>query len=627
MSNKIPEKITYFGIEFSKDMTVANDEVSFRNSIFTKYDTTPDRKFDDEEWECFVKSVENETNIICQNYKKRNANIEKKYRRKVKKLEKQFRALIKEYNKSHQNSYFKDLTEFIQNHETLYLYVVGDNEDVPEGTILYDISSFGIGYQEETGRCYQQGYLIGLETLSEPEQKYFLELLNSAIKETKQWQNIEETNIMLSDEIEKYTLLSNMAERGVLSETSTTFNDNEIYTKYNETIRSSNNPFWEQIQKLEAERNSLQHEFLITPDYTEDGRAKRELMQQKWVSLDRQIIQFFQASQQWFINNYNNIMSGDYTNVSITTNINPKDFKDESNLKYGTNLNIGHQGTNYSINANGNFETSYNYRNIYSSIALNTATGYEFNADFTDTSNIISINNATEEYEDESVQILSRNTQYNYSMGYSNTRWGFNISHLKSATDGNNFENTTVNVKKYLGNVEFNTSGEFNEMSTKLNAGITNKIKLQNKPQIELNLTQDINTNYDIKTNYVQINTNLSGNINYLINKHNLSGFLSVNDNFYYVKPADKSNYTYGNTLSVGNYINYKNYGANINFAHTVTSSQGDYNNINKSWAFGIGGSYNTSRTSLNLNISHTEGIEDAGTTITAGVKYKINHQ
>ncbi len=309
MTQKIPDSIMYYGIEFSRFMKVDKSEISVKGSIFSLFDTNPDGQFDDKEWETFVKSAQAEEKAQRDMQNSRNNGTIRSYERRLESARQQLVGLLQ---KAETYNGFNKLQEFNEKHNTSsLLQVLPSGTSAPEGVEIIDIYAFGIGQDEATGDCYRQGYIDPAINDLPPEiQQEYRELLDKARSDINEWRRIVNTDAKkITEEINKYSLLLSMAEEGRITQTQTEYGENQIYQNYYTKIRSAENPFWDRLNQAEKRLGSISEEIDRTPD-TQENKEKLRTLQMQLGQIETEHKQLSLASEQWFINTYGNGISG-----------------------------------------------------------------------------------------------------------------------------------------------------------------------------------------------------------------------------------------------------------------------------------------------------------------------------
>lgn len=103
-----------------------------------------------------------------------------------------------------------------------------------------------------TGECYEEGYILGLEKLSESEQNEYLALLEKASESAKLGRKIDKEYEVLDNEISREMILLNYAQAGFINGAVSEEKAQRLVEIYNNA-----NPFNEKIKNIEQRRQQL----------------------------------------------------------------------------------------------------------------------------------------------------------------------------------------------------------------------------------------------------------------------------------------------------------------------------------------------------------------------------------
>lgn len=534
------EIVNYRNIEFTRDTKIdykAGNPII--NTIFQQFDTDMSGDFDDTEWSNYQKHLENK--------RKQNENIEQlqtsnytisHYKKQLNKITKQYDALSEKINKAMVPNYFDELLKFEESHPNVYREGYKDEKDIPQNAYKYDLSIFGMGiYDEEkqcfTGETYIYGSLKGLETLSPKERKQYLRLLDQASKMIKTCHELEKQLEKIEQELDRAINLCDMAQTGMIDKVGSKDYEDQAIQKYVK-IRSEKNPFFKQIQKIEAMRNEL----------IKKGGNRTVEDNKQLEAYSRQLDQLTIASQKWSIAD-----TGTVSKFEIrtgTTYQKTYSLPDEESVKEGQiNFSVGANGSytdeNFQVDASVNVTREFKNRGL-----LNNKYTSAFSAQY---------NRGKETYQAAAnLDIDKDNRNYETSLGYSNQNFNGNIKNVQSYTrseDGfNHTSDTNIHAQYTLQKYNFSADVNHNKELT----------------------TYAINTGMDeISTKVVNITPNLSNQYNSLTRRFTTCASLDLNKQYKKddlsigIQANDSYSLTYGhgkpdheNNLSVSTNIQYQ---------------------------------------------------------------------
>ena len=334
-------------IKFTRDTKVDYGDGNVKiSTIFRQYDKDMSGDFNDEEWaiyEQILKEKDTRKKIV----RDINNNTIQHYSKKLEKLSKEFQKLEKEYSKLDFSAWEK-LLAFEEKYHICRNGYINDSE-IPSGAMKYDISAFEMGiYDEEkqsfTGKCYEKGYLLGLEKLSDEERKEYLQLLKDASRTAKK---AVENNKKLEDlnkEFDKRKALEDMAKAGMITKVGSKDYEEQAYQQYVQ-IRNESNPFYREIKDLEQKREALRLKGNITPE---------DVAQIEQYNI--QIQQLEEASSQWTVANADNFQKVKGGRGFMLTDLSEQLTYSDSNKKELTNTHsVGAMYSNENFNIMGSF--------------------------------------------------------------------------------------------------------------------------------------------------------------------------------------------------------------------------------------------------------------------------------
>lgn len=244
----------YRDIKFTRDTKVDYQKGNaIINTIFKKYDKDLSGDLNNEEW------IEYNSDIYKKSQIQKiityvNNNATKYYGSKLANLVDKYNA-IQTKAMEVDCTFFDKLLQFEEAHQIQREGYI--NENLPNEAYEFDASALGMGiYDEEkgyfTGECYQKGYILGLDKLSDAEKKEYLELLENACKVALDGQAIDKECEQLDDEITKYMILLNYAECGYIKGAVSEEKAQKLIDIYNEA-----NPFYKEIKDLEQKKQQF----------------------------------------------------------------------------------------------------------------------------------------------------------------------------------------------------------------------------------------------------------------------------------------------------------------------------------------------------------------------------------
>ena len=333
--------IDIYNIKFTRDYVADYKNGNpIINSIFRQYDTDLNGRFDNKEWDKYIKdtlSIEERKNDI-KNMTESNAS--KYYKEQLLETLQKYEDLINEYEDLNLNI-FDELREF-ENNNNLKIIGYLNEEDVPDNAYKCDISSFKRGILEGdtfTGETYKNGYIVGLENLSPEKREEYLSLFKRTTDELCKIQAYHQKFEEINNEAEKYKKLADIADNGLMQRVVSKEKADEYIQ-----IWDSSNPFLNSIKNLEEKINKI----WLKVNPTEEEKI---LIEQYRTELKQLNI----ASAQWSISNANSETIEQFKKNNTSLSISPIDINaniDENSISNEINLDFNHNSENWWINTN-----------------------------------------------------------------------------------------------------------------------------------------------------------------------------------------------------------------------------------------------------------------------------------
>lgn len=531
------------------------------NTIFQRFDTDNSGDFDDAEWSRYEKYLEKR--------ERKPGAVESHYRKQFDKIVKKSEELAKKYQKAMTPNYFEELINFEQAHPEVLREGYQDEKELPPNAYKYDISNFGMGiYDEETGyftgETYEHGYINGLETLSEEEKKQYLTLLDKASKMIDNCTKIEKQLNELEQESDRLQALCDMANTGMIDKVGSKDYEEKAYQAYVE-IRSEKNPFYKEIQEIEAKRNALN----LKGNKTEEDKKLLE-------SYNRHLTQLYIASSQWSVSDTDNVEKFEVktgANYQMTHSMpNEESVKNGGEISFSVGAAGSYQDENLDIQGSVNITREFKKTKL-----LDNQYTMSFSGKYDHGGKIYKT--------DLNCDITSDNRNYDLSLAYENGDFSASLQDIESYTRGEEgFDhvrttnlNAAYNVDKYNFSAGLTKSGDMTTYS--LNAGmdgISTPIG---------SFTPSLTNQYSSLTKRFTTSPSLGFSKEYKVG--DLSAGIQVNDNynltFGHGKPEHENN------ISVVTNVEYKGFQGQLQYNNM-------YSGYSKSNTYGVSLKYSTQK-------------------------------
>ena len=289
--------IDYSTFTFSRDTKIDYEKGNpVINSLFTIWDKDKNGQFDDKEWSNYQQSMER---INALKEKTNDPTIEH-YNKQLEKINKNFQTILLRYESIKKFDYINQLFEFENAHPEIIRKGYKNNSEIPAGAMTIDISDWEAGIYDEkegkfTGETYNNGYIAGLENLSDEDRTAYLELLKNAQNMMHQIRQINKDFTKIFEETEKNEALLMMAENGLINSYGNEQYESIAYMKY-QRINSPQNPFFSEIEQCKQSIITLENKNDRTPE-------ENNQIEQYRIHLE----QLRQASINWLASDKNNI--------------------------------------------------------------------------------------------------------------------------------------------------------------------------------------------------------------------------------------------------------------------------------------------------------------------------------
>lgn len=574
-----PDYIIYFKRDQKVDYEKGN---SFINTVFKKFDTNMSGDFDDTEWANYQKALQEKESRLKE-VENINNGVVGHYNKKARKIAQQIESAYEEYKKIDFTAW-EELQKFEEAHPAISRNGYKDKSEIPAGAMKYDISAFGMGIYDEknerfTGECYENGYLLGLETLTEDERKQYLSLLDNATKSIHQMKKLDEKISKLEEEFDKYKALGDMANSGMIDKVGSQEYENQAYSQYVQ-IRNESNPFYKEIKDLEQKREALRLKGNPT-------KEDLELIEQYNI----QIQQLQQSSSQWTIADTKGCQKIKGGQGFMLTDVSEQvTYSDSDNNALTNTHTVGAMYSNENLNIMGNFSNTqkytvspnYEFENSYEAMLMGNYTRDN-----------ISLSSMSNFSADENM------LNYNQSLGFGYKKVKLelseNIMSMKMQMPNENGEmvdsrNTTyttgVSVSHNVGDFTNTASASFTESGNTYTLSSNAAFNQNFGKQTSLRLSPTISTSYNDGTDNWTVAPNLNANFSY--NNKNLRINVNANEN-YSATVANGSKPQLNHNLTTTGSITYKGLTASLKF----NDSDNSYNHSN---TYGAGVSYQTKK-------------------------------
>lgn len=515
----------YRDIKFTRDTKVDyNKGDAVVNTIFKKFDTNMDGEFNNEEWVKYNEYLFRQSQISKYITDVSN-NTTRYYSSKVETLVAQYED-IDSRAKNVDWTIFEKLLEFERTHEIDRAGTIDGN--IPDGAYRVNVRDLEMGiYDPEkgcfTGECYEEGYILGLEKLSESEQNEYLSLLEKASESAKLGREIDKEYEVLDNEISREMILLNYAQAGFINGAVSEEKAQRLVEIYNNA-----NPFNEEIKNIEQRRQQL---------WLKGNKTEEDLLLLE--QYDIQLRQLKQASLTWSISDADESVIAQLKNEGFTSQLTPFQltYQDER-LTNTTSGKFNYQDDNWNIE--GNFSNSVSVDkefNIYHSYLATLDTRYGW--DELKFRSLSSINS----------QEQMRTISQSFSSDYGNISAGIGEEIITVNTDeasdvttytttanvGYNTESFSANISGSITPREVTESNEIGQEVTRnfvdysVNGSFVYRTGVFTNTA-NIDLTRD-NKNYSLASN-VDYSTNLGKNVTFSTNSSFTSRYNSTLNSF-----------------------------------------------------------------------------------------------
>lgn len=613
----------YKEIKFTRDTKVnykAGNVVI--NTIFKQYDKDLSGDFSNEEWTMYENALK-KAEVRSEEIKNiNNDNVVGHYTKKLEKIAKESEKLyndFKDHNFNTLMSAWDDLLQFEEAHPAVSRNGYIKKSEIPANAVKYDISEFGMGIFDKekmsfTGKCYEKGYLLGLETLTKEERKQYLSLLDNAREVSKKGRKYEKKHQALITEFDKYKALEDMAKTGMISKVGSKDFEDQAYQQYVQ-IRNEANPFYREIRELEQKVRVLCSK---QGEFTEEESSQIK-------HLEIQIQQLYNASAQWTVADANNCQKINGGQGFMLTDLSEQINYSNSNSKENVLTNTHSVGAMYS-NENFNIMASFSNSQKY------TITP---ESDFDNSFQVMLMGDyKREDFNISSTSFLNadkRMLNYNQSLGfgYKNLKINLNenISSMKIEMFNQNGEmveqkntnyTTTASLSYNVENVTSSVSASFSEHGNTYTLSSNANFMPRIDEKSSLNISPSLSTSYNDGANSYTVNPNL--NLRYNYNNKDFRVGIMASENFNATMASNKEVEINHNLTTTGN-ISYKGFSTTLKY----NNSDSQYNNSN---TFGIETSYSTEKAGtfgLEYSYQNMKNKFNKTTTDTNSISFKYS--
>ena len=499
--NEINNVTNYRDIKFTRDTKVdykSNNNNPIFMSLFKKWDTDFSGDFSDEEWAKYEKS------LVDISTRKKNTTVSdgaiKHYDKELAKVYQKREAIFAEYDKLDTEAWGA-LLAFEDKHPGIGRRGCKKGEEIPKekGIQEYDISPFGMGIVDDkdqnfTGEVYENGYLFGLETLSEAERKQYLNLLDRASKSIKAAAEIDKKVIKNDAELEKAKALVDMANSGIIKEIGSSEYEQEMCEAYANVV-SESNPFIGEIRSLEQKINSLRRK--VNPTIEDLNQIEQYRIQ---------LGQLQTASASWSV--------GDAQNVSDVKprkeGVNINNISVETTYKYGESgsatltpsVDLKYVKPNWNLGVELNSNQTYNIGSNNYTSTLTTNLG----ANFYNSNVNYSVNAGFETYDN------YKSTTYNFGGGAQYRNVGVSVSE-RISVDPSREANQPKTLYTTSGTVSYNVGG-YNSSLTYSHDESSQVLRMYNSARYNIKLD---------KSSRINIVPSVTGSYNFDTNSYTVA--------------------------------------------------------------------------------------------------------
>lgn len=596
----------YRDIKFTRDTKVDYAKGNaIINSVFKQYDKDLSGDFNDEEWAEYENSLK-----VAEKRKEEIKNINdgvvKHYDSKLQNIIKKYEKLEAEFDKI-DFSAWNELLAFEEAHPQVCRFGYKKGEEIPKGAVKVDISGFQMGILDEekdcyTGECYEEGYITGLETLSDNDKQQYMQLLQKASLAGKELQKLEKQNKELDKAYDKYHGLKDMAENGMISKVGSKDYENQAYEQYVQ-IRNSANPFYNEIKNIENKIQTL--------------RLKRNQTNEDKQLIERyniQLQQLNQASKQWSVSDGNQtdkVRGTGFMLTEVSEQITSSDSNENSLINEHT---AGAMYSNENLNIMANFSNKQTY-------TLKPTTGFEnsFNA-------MLMGDYKRDDLSVSSQSVLSTDKNlilYNQTVGFGyrqlNLEVSENIMKLKEKNVNELGEvvkssrttyTTEAKVSHNIGHFTNSLSASFTESGDTYTIASNANFNKQFSENNSLSISPTFSTSYNEENNSWEVRPMVNANWNY--NKKDFRTNISVDESYSATMQNGKRPSLNHNLTTRGD-VTFKRVTTTLKFNdsdsefnHSNTYGVGVSYRTPKAGTFGIEYSYQTTKDKINKGISNT---------------------
>lgn len=582
-------EVNFRNIRFTRDTKVDYQKGNpVINTVFAEFDKDHNGVFSDEEYEeyeQYLKVKDKRRQEIDEI--KINDSVVNHYDKKILKIDQKIENLyLKMKDEKIDAKAFQKLLDFEAAHPEVQRVGYSDKKEMPKNAVEYDISAFGMGiYDKEkdvfTGECYKKGYITGLETLSEEERKEYMTLLDNASNACDRLNKFHEQISKYEDELDKYFGLKDMAQNGMLNAVGTEEAENQAYEQYVQ-IRNDANPFYKQIQELEAKYNQL---LLKGTKTDEDNR----LLEQYRI----QIRQLEAASRTWSLSDMSEkaqiqLDQGQGFNIE---NISEQAVSSSASESLSNTHSLGMRWQNINWNVSANFSETDRCKS-------DGNTEHSFNVDQ-------SVRYARERLslsETSSLNIEPNSLYFNQRLGAQYGRYGLNVSEevrrmsSEMPDENGNIQkqtqtssSTSIDASIKTGKFDNTASVQFAPEGTSYRLGTSTNYEIKAdkvfaNDNVSIDFSPSTNITYNEKTHSTTLNPSL--NVMAMYNNGNFSGNINIIEDYSTTMLNGQKPYV-NNNFSVNTSVSLKQWSVGFKF----NDSDNSYSHSN---TYGAEVSYNT---------------------------------
>lgn len=607
--------IDFRDIKFERDTKVDYENGdAVVNSVFRLYDIDHSGDFNDSEWFNYLtiqQHIENRRENLCS---EEMSNAQKYYRKQADKMLAELEKIEREYPRLSME-HFELLHEFENSHPNVYLMAKENEEDVPQGYKVYDIECFGIGYSEKYNSNLKYGYIEGLETLTPAERKEYLRILDKALKEAKQNREYEQKHTELVNEYIAMNDMPNYCAMNGITEKLSRIDETNALLKCKE-IRTAENPFLQDLLKVEQEINTLHHKLNRTQADAEQLNRLYVQSQQllsasrSWMFTDSDFDigkyrsdqnSFFTSPE--FIQAEGGIMLSQSIENSTNANFNSKGKysldgqnmgnEESLNSAYTTEFGIFSSKKDKSLMSNATITNFTQYPANKSSMQFNgnISTGRKFSG--YDLNSGISVN-VTENTNTFTPNISLRKGNYNLNINETVNVSNFNFGTQNHISDRPHFSDINNNNESQNNtSLMTSTNATLSYYSPKINSSITANISKSrqsysgnvsknfnyNTKEISVSAMPGLNTEYartsfspDMTNQSLNITTSFNGSMTYYNKYEDFGAKLCLNESYVMTFGDGNDKFKANNNLTLTGNLKYKNSGLAVQYNNSIST-------------------------------------------------------